>query len=432
MRLVPTSITVAPGLTQSALTSSRRPDRGDEDVGSAADLGQVARARVADRDRRVGAQQQRRQRPADQDRAADDHRLGPLELGVPRARAGASRPAECTGPGPGRPWASSPALVAVRPSTSLAGSIAAITCVGVDLVGHRQLDEDAVDTAVVVQLGDQLEQLVLRRRARRDRGGSSACRPPRRPGSCSRCRPARRGRRRPGPSPGRACARARRRTPRPRRRPPRGPRRRPPCRRSPRPPRSARLAKRRVVGHQLALAAAAARSGRRSPTPGSTEVTTPSPKLAWTTSSPIRNWASGCLRLLAGPGRESRRLPEPKPGRSQTRRRPDAGAPTSRCGRRSTWRSTSSSGISREEARGQVPAAAAVQAAAPRAGHVEALAGTGDADVKEAALLLDVALLDRARVREDPLLAADHEDGLVLEALRGVQAHQRHQALRRP
>ena len=41
-RLMPTSITMAPGLTQSPRISSGPPDRGDEDVGAAADVRQVA------------------------------------------------------------------------------------------------------------------------------------------------------------------------------------------------------------------------------------------------------------------------------------------------------------------------------------------------------------------------------------------------------
>ena len=45
------------------------------------------------------------------------------------------------------------------------------------------------------------------------------------------------------------------------------------------------------------------------------------------------------------------------------------------------------------------------------------------------AALLQVALLDRARVRENALLAADHEDHLVLEPLGVVQRHQRREAL---
>ena len=50
------------------------------------------------------------------------------------------------------------------------------------------------------------------------------------------------------------------------------------------------------------------------------------------------------------------------------------------------------------------------------------------ADVAEPPLLLDPLLLDRARVREDPLLHPDHEHGAELEALRVVQRHQRDEA----
>ena len=45
----------------------------------------------------------------------------------------------------------------------------------------------------------------------------------------------------------------------------------------------------------------------------------------------------------------------------------------------------------------------------------------------EPALLLDALLLDRAGVREDPLLHPDQVDGAELEALRVVQRHQRHE-----
>ena len=48
-------------------------------------------------------------------------------------------------------------------------------------------------------------------------------------------------------------------------------------------------------------------------------------------------------------------------------------------------------------------------------------------DVAEAALLLEVALVERARVREHPLLASDHEHDRVLETLGVVQGHQRDQ-----
>ena len=124
----------------------------------------------------------------------------------------------------------------------------------VDLLGQRQLDEDPVDLVVGVQLGDQREQLVLRRlgvelvvdRAHPDLlGGAGAC-----------CDVDLRGRvvaDQHGREPGRAAVRsaANALTARPRR----GPRRPPPCRRSPARTTSARLLQRRVVRHQLALGA---------------------------------------------------------------------------------------------------------------------------------------------------------------------------------
>ena len=77
---MPTSITTAPGLTASAPSSFGTPDGGDEDVGAAADGVEVAGPRVADGDGRVRVEQQPRDRHPDQLRAADDDRLGPLEL----------------------------------------------------------------------------------------------------------------------------------------------------------------------------------------------------------------------------------------------------------------------------------------------------------------------------------------------------------------
>ena len=62
------------------------PDGGDEDVGAAADRGEVARARVAGGDGRVGGQQQRGDRLADEVRAADHDGLGALERDVVAAQ----------------------------------------------------------------------------------------------------------------------------------------------------------------------------------------------------------------------------------------------------------------------------------------------------------------------------------------------------------
>ena len=58
--------------------------------------------------------------------------------------------------------------------------------------------------------------------------------------------------------------------------------------------------------------------------------------------------------------------------------------------------------------------------------EVELLHGPGDADVGEAALLLElVGLGERAQVGEDAVLQADEEDDGVLEPLGRVQGHQR-------
>ena len=77
-----------------------------------------------------------------------------------------------------------------------------------------------------------------------------------------------------------------------------------------------------------------------------------------------------------------------------------------------------------EEARGEVVLAPAEERARERVGQREPLHRARHADVAEAPLLLDALLLDRARVREDPLLHPDHEDRAELEALRVVERHQ--------
>ena len=88
----------------------------------AADRRQVARARVADRHRRVGAEQQLGHRLAEQVRAPDDDGLGALELDAGLLEQQHHARSGCTGAGPRGPSASSPALIGVRPSTSLPGA----------------------------------------------------------------------------------------------------------------------------------------------------------------------------------------------------------------------------------------------------------------------------------------------------------------------
>src|SRR5262249_47731507 len=82
-----------------------------------------------------------------------------------------------------------------------------------------------------------------------------------------------------------------------------------------------------------------------------------------------------------------------------------------------------------EEPRREVERAAAPQRSRRRVREHEPLAGPGQADVAEAPFLLDALLLDRAHMRKDPLLHADRETGLELEALRVVQGHERDKAL---
>ena len=110
VRFMPTSITTAPGLTVSAPSSFGTADGGDQHVGAAADGGEVAGARVADGDGRVRGEQQPRDRLADEVRAADDDRLGALELDPAGARAAPSPRPACTGRRPGVPVGEQPGV----------------------------------------------------------------------------------------------------------------------------------------------------------------------------------------------------------------------------------------------------------------------------------------------------------------------------------
>ena len=78
---MPTSITVAPGLTQSRRTISGAPHGRKQNIGAAAHGRQIARAGMRDRHRRVLRQEELRQRLADDVGAADHDRLEPVERG---------------------------------------------------------------------------------------------------------------------------------------------------------------------------------------------------------------------------------------------------------------------------------------------------------------------------------------------------------------
>src|SRR5918992_1322431 len=70
-----------------------------------------------------------------------------------------------------------------------------------------------------------------------------------------------------------------------------------------------------------------------------------------------------------------------------------------------------------EESAREVVAARAPERAGRGVRQRELLLGAREPDVAEPPLLLEHLLLERARVREDALLHADHEDGAELEAL---------------
>src|ERR1019366_2625031 len=82
-----------------------------------------------------------------------------------------------------------------------------------------------------------------------------------------------------------------------------------------------------------------------------------------------------------------------------------------------------------EEAAGHAERLRAEDGPAARIGQIQLAHRPRDADVEEPPLLLQGAFVDRARVREDPLLAARDEHDRILEALGVMQSHQRDQTL---
>ena len=152
---MPTSITVAPGLTKSGVTKPGRPIAATRMSAVRADGRQVRGLRMADRDRRVAVQQQHRHRLADDLAAARRPRRACRAIGDARLdRASRSRPTACTARGCARPCTRRPTLTGVNPSTSLSGSIASNTLLRRALPHRRRqrrLHEDAVVRVAVVQ-----------------------------------------------------------------------------------------------------------------------------------------------------------------------------------------------------------------------------------------------------------------------------------------
>ena len=92
-RFMPTSTTTAPGFTCSPRTKPGAADGRHQHVRLAGDRGQVARARVADRDGGVRVHQQQRHRLAHDVAAPEHHRAPPGERRSPSRRSSSMIPA---------------------------------------------------------------------------------------------------------------------------------------------------------------------------------------------------------------------------------------------------------------------------------------------------------------------------------------------------
>jgi hypothetical protein len=134
--------------------------RGDQDLGAPADLTEVTRAAVADRHRGVGAEQEREHRPADQVGPSNDHRLlaGRIHSGGSQQLHDSSR---CAGHEPGLPARQAAGADRRQAVDVLLGVERVDDRVGVDLIRHRQLNQDPVHLIGSVELLHQVEQLLL-------------------------------------------------------------------------------------------------------------------------------------------------------------------------------------------------------------------------------------------------------------------------------
>jgi hypothetical protein len=172
-----------PGFDPIAPHHLRPADGRDEDVGAAADLGQVLRARMGDRDRAVFPQQKLRHRFAKQVRAPDDDRLFARERVEPVPAAASDTPAACNLPGHLPRWPEArirhaqPVDILCRIDPRNGPSL-------IQMIGHRKLAQDAVHLRVRVQLVDKGEQVLFGRVGRQACARRRPCRPPGSPCAC--------------------------------------------------------------------------------------------------------------------------------------------------------------------------------------------------------------------------------------------------------
>src|SRR5205807_2207959 len=143
------------GLDEGRVDEPGTADRGDEDVGLAADGGELAGARVADSDGGVGVEQEQRHRAADDDRAADDHGAGAAHRNVVAAEElHASRRGAGGDPRPA--LGEQPEVAGMEAVDVLLRRHRVEDARGVDVGGEGQLDEDGVDRLGVVEPVDEV------------------------------------------------------------------------------------------------------------------------------------------------------------------------------------------------------------------------------------------------------------------------------------
>ena len=221
MRLMPTSITTAPGFTQSPRIISALPTATTSTSASRQTRGKVLRARVRDRHRRV-----RRRGGAARSacRRCWSARRRPRERPssfAPGEREELHEPARRARHEPRAPRREQARVDRMEAVDVLLGGDRRRGPSAPDVLRERELDEDAVDRVVGVEPVEE-------RRAGRPRscrpgacGACRGCRPRARPSPCCACRPGSRDLRRRGRPRALELGRARRRTSRRPRGPPR-------------------------------------------------------------------------------------------------------------------------------------------------------------------------------------------------------------------
>ena len=152
-RLMPTSITIAPGLIQSPRTISGVPMAATSKIGAPAHRRQIARLGMGDGDGGVLGEQQLRHRLADDVGAADHHRLHAGERGMHRFRQ--PHAAERRARHQRRQAARQPPDIERVEAVHVLGRVdGGDDLVCVDLRRQRQLHQDAVDVGVGVELAE--------------------------------------------------------------------------------------------------------------------------------------------------------------------------------------------------------------------------------------------------------------------------------------